>query len=660
MDANPTSRERSPQSGPRGLSKGRSQPSRQNSISPDDGYNYADEGAAPEDEPTKETSNNQKEQATATISEGNMPDGTRQIQDYKPSIWQRKAGYRRAKIPDEEQLNGVVSRGQEEEPPLPEKSTKPIKRPWLKRKLSMFSPTKDLKRITKLRRVMLPWDKEEVASQEKIVLRAETCDESARIDTTDDDCVVWQHTQIGCLSIPSLQDLVSSAKVQGLQDSEIGLTRRLLERVRKKAERSFVDGKFLAPLALRYDLLDHSKYSSDKSSIFVAFPYFALDKMRQKKTLIKERPDHPPRTLLQSRYRLNDTSEEDNSQCVRMLKPNVLRQCVTAPKDVTSQLSHFANDQVFYVPQLWSLILGLDRMITVGTISDTGLQGRSIQIDKPKPPAKSNQCSLIRVHFIVQGAQECLTFPREQCASWFGLLNKHQQIRHLLSSKKQKAEPREYILEYQGQRIDERTWASVQRVAKGEVLDIWMKRKALKVAFKDVKSDQALNSTIPEESDHQPKEGSTDTSTFVAPIKLNRLEGVPVVLSFLEWRVIDEAGLADDCPLEKRLRRFLNAIYKTLPAAVERVAAVSSNDRSKAHQEDPLKVSTQPKIFIGGKDAQELASLQQANPSDGIRKLCSECEKLFKYFLPMKYNQQSQPIRFFWGAIHEIGSKVQF
>ena len=658
MDRDSSPNKRPSQSDPRELNKGRNQPSRQSSISPDDGYNYADEGVAPEDEPTKETFNISKEQVTAMVGDADGHGVISQVQSSKPSIWQRNAGYRRAKIPDEEQLNGVASEGHGEEPPSEGKPSKPLKRPWLKRKLSRFTPTKDSKDITNLRRVMLPWAKEEGASQEKVILRAESRGEYARIDTTDDNCVVWQHTQFSSMSIAKLQDLVTSAKVQGLQDSEVGLTRRLLERVRKKAERSFVDGKFLSPLALRYDLLDNSKYSSDKSSIFVAFPYFALDKIRQKKKLTKERPDHPPRTLLQSRYRLNDTSEEDKSQCVTMLKPNVLMQCITAPKDVIAQLSHCTNDQVFYVPQLWSLILGLDRMITVGTISDTHLQGRSIQIDKPIGPSNSKQCSLVRIHFMVHKAQECLTFPREQCASWFGLLNKHQQIRNLLHSKKQKAEPKEYTLTYQGQRIDERTWASVQQVAEDEVLDIWMKRKAPKVAFKDVKSEPALDSDVPEENEPQPKEGPDD-STSVAPIKLDKMEEIPVVSPFLEWRVIDEAGLADDCPLDQRVRRFLIAIYNTLPAAVEGGASASSNCGQRAQQKDPLKISTQPKYIIQGKDAQSLAGLQQNSSSDGIKTLCAESEKLFKYFLPTSSNQQSNPVRFFWGAIYAIASKVR-
>lgn len=53
----------------------------------------------------------------------------------------------------------------------------------------------------------------------------------------------------------------------GLQESEIGLSKRLINRIRLVAEQTFVNGKFLNPTAIRYDVLDDSKYSKDRCSM---------------------------------------------------------------------------------------------------------------------------------------------------------------------------------------------------------------------------------------------------------------------------------------------------------------------------------------------------------------------------------------------------------
>lgn len=182
------------------------------------------------------------------------------------------------------------------------------------------------------------------------------------------------------MTFENLESLVTQAKCQGLQESEIGLTRRLLKRVRKKAERAFVGGSFLAPLALRYDILDASKYSVDKCCIFLAFPYFAVGKVQPRKPFIKGSLEHPVRTLLQSSYRLNDTAERDRFQSVKMLKKEILTSCIDASEPDLAQISRHVKEELIYVPQLWVLVLGLDKMITAGPISDSALQGKSIKV----------------------------------------------------------------------------------------------------------------------------------------------------------------------------------------------------------------------------------------------------------------------------------------
>ena len=145
-----------------------------------------------------------------------------------------------------------------------------------------------------------------------------------------------------------------------MQESEIGLTKRLINRVRLISERSFVHGSFLNPTSIRYDMLDDSIYNKDKCSIFLGFPYFAVKKPDEKLSAFsKGAPQHPARTLLQSRYRLNKTTKRDESQCITELNGDQLISCIKALPQATAHLTHKKVEEIIYVPQLWTLIIGL-------------------------------------------------------------------------------------------------------------------------------------------------------------------------------------------------------------------------------------------------------------------------------------------------------------
>lgn len=241
-------------------------------------------------------------------------------------------------------------------------------------------------------------------------------------------------------------------------------------------------GSFLTPLALRYDLLDDSRYSVDKCCIFLSFPYFDLHKAQPLVPSKKRDTEHPQRTLLQSRYRLNKTAARDQSQCVRMLKGEgtfpwtqfssstrdtrcdmlrgtialgwsssvllqiisrnslsiferaradiehrtALEACINGQSPDCSQPMPTATEDLIHVPQLWALIMGADRMITAGPIRSLALQGSSIEVkETAKAAAGTKRCTSVRISFINQGKLQELTYPISQCASWFGLLNKH-------------------------------------------------------------------------------------------------------------------------------------------------------------------------------------------------------------------------------------------
>ena len=234
------------------------------------------------------------------------------------------------------------------------------------------------------------------------------------------------------------QNTVNECQSQVFSSSERGLTRRLIRRVRTLAERDFVGGRFLNPTAIRYDNQDISRYTVDKTCIFFSFPYFYIDKPEFRKHFGKKEDQHPPRTLLQSHYRLNKTIDRDEYQCISMLeKVNSTEQekleqgMPEWQKRKRRVCRRKTAENLVYVPQLWGVIAGLgmwilrlsiylltavDTLITYGPIDDAMLWGSAMKIsDQPD----NYQLSLVRIRFTYQGRHEDLIWPIIQCDSWF-------------------------------------------------------------------------------------------------------------------------------------------------------------------------------------------------------------------------------------------------
>lgn len=155
------------------------------------------------------------------------------------------------------------------------------------------------------------------------------------------------------------KDLVHNCQSQGVNKGQRGLTRRLFRRVRNIAERDFVGGRFLTPVALRYDNQDVSRYTVDKTCIFFSFPYFLISKPGLRKHFNKDDPQHPPRTLLQSHYRLNNTVDRDEDQCISLLKDGTIASLINESKKPRRSWSSRAVGNLIFVPQFWGIIDGL-------------------------------------------------------------------------------------------------------------------------------------------------------------------------------------------------------------------------------------------------------------------------------------------------------------
>ena len=237
------------------------------------------------------------------------------------------------------------------------------------------------------------------------------------------------------------QKIVNKCQSQVFSSSERGLTRRLIRRVRTLAEREFVGGRFLNPTAVRYDNQDISRYTVDKTCIFFSFPYFYIDKPEFRKHYRKKEDQHPPRTLLQSHYRLNKTIDRDEYQCISMLEKvnsaeqEKLEQGMPEWQKRKRRLCRRkTGDNLVYVPQLWGVIAGLgmwilrlsiyrltavDTLITYGPIDDAMLRGSAMKISDHIPRPDKHQLSLVRIRFTYQGRHEDLIWPIIQCDSWF-------------------------------------------------------------------------------------------------------------------------------------------------------------------------------------------------------------------------------------------------
>lgn len=630
-------------------------PSAQPCSSPPD-YDdyYQDRGLSPEDEPTKERVSAAEPQITPTVDIAgvNVKGETANqvlVNQKALRIFECRAGGRRAKIPDEEdQLNGVVhSLGEAETAPNPS-TLEPTSRWGTCTETSGSISTNSIEKAS-WRHVMLHLGKEEDEGAQKLVLRARVPTGSDKSRSQNN--IAWQHSAVDDMTFENLECLVSKAKYQGLQEREIRLTRRLLRRVRKEAEREFVGGSFLSPLALRYDMLDNSKFSGGESCLFLAFPYFSLDKAQPRKPSTKGSPEHPVRTLLQSSYRLNDTSERDQFQSVRLLGSETLTLCIDPSNRDLTRVSRKVKEELISVPQLWVLVLGLDKMITTGPIGNSALLGNSIKVKDQEPSTESKRCSLIRISFRNQRRWENLTYPVEQCASWFGLLNKHQQICSILKKDKANADPKAYKMEVQGQVLESKTWASVQHAAHDEVLNIRI-RGPLKSRKVWCSKAESGSESVSQQAENTDDESDPDPGSSVnAPAGVEKLEDIPVTSAFLEWSILDEFRHPDRCPLDEKLNRFLNDIYRSLPAATAG-GATGLLDAGR-------------RFWVAGKTRSEVQShIHGIQPSSSgtnaptALELFNACERLFHYFLPRKHDEQSAPIQLFWGAIHEIMVRV--
>ncbi|KAL8920827.1 MAG: hypothetical protein Q9208_005999 [Pyrenodesmia sp. 3 TL-2023] len=513
---------------------------------------------------------------------------------------------------------------------------------------------------TTLRRVRLDWgdDTGQGSDAQPYVLNATVEAPAARVDSQNS--VIWQHSDLEDIEVDELNTLVARMKDAGLEENVVGLSKRLLNRVRLVTEREFVNGSFLTPKAMRYDMHDASRYGHDTCCIFVSFPYFAVNEAQERSLFEKGDARHPIRTLLQSRYRLNETIDKDESQCIRTVGSAALKSCIrNASKDDFERLNRSAHTELIYVPQMWALVMGLDHMLTAAPISCEALLTSDLVLNKNSSVKKGHECTFVQICFMNDSMLEEVTYPRDQCASWFGLLNKHHEIRSILPQGKREPSSKSYPLLVGDQMLSDVTWASIQRTSSEPVLRLSMeipKLPKVKVRHVDGSSDpqeQQIND-IEEDASEQP--GFTSSN---AGARFEELGRIPVVKAFLAWRVMDDYGDVNDCAVDVQAQRFLDAIYKVLAAKCVDDPRIPRHLPAQGGPSKDAKRGPRPKLDIPGKtleDVREMLSIATAPEAEisARKKTLVEYEELFKYFIPGEHDQGSAPVRLFWGALHAL------
>lgn len=88
-----------------------------------------------------------------------------------------------------------------------------------------------------------------------------------------------------------------------------------------------------------------------------------------------------------------------------------------------------------------------------------------------------------------------------------------------------------------------------------------------------------------------------------------KLDEVPIVKPFLEWRVLDDFGETDGCQVDQQATRFLNAIYWSLPAICSHEESDPGPQSASGKRTVKVPANSRPKISIQGKSRQDADGL---------------------------------------------------
>jgi hypothetical protein len=469
------------------------------------------------------------------------------------------------------------------------------------------------------------------------------------------------------------------------------LTRRLLKRVWATDERDFIGGKFLIPGATRYD--GQSKNDDEKPCTFFNFPYFSVERPHTK-TQPHVQPaggnlEHPVRTLLQSRYRLEATDARDQDQSITKLTRREVNTCIRPSSNYARQDVNNKSKPIIHVPQLWCLSLSGDVMVTSGCISETDLRGSSVMTRETnvRMPQAGPGPPLVRILLEHSGKQQPFLYPTDQCDWWFGLLNKQRQIlRSLGGGGDTEVKFGEYkfytVSEASGERlVDIHNWHDTLKKEKSEKLDLWIRRIVPNLTITRDASDGVTNvedtTGLPDPQDSEADSSAArleasvtrlhpavsnatqpilaSASTLSGTIVATPSEGandrpnISYVLSdaaiqpFFEWPFLNDEGKLDKQSPEEKAKAWLKRIHAALQvkfgALIEEVHARGAEPTELLSTQATAKARQRKIRLCSYADA--CARLRRPETSQSrhitdMKRLCVEAELLFRLFVPVK------------------------
>ena len=145
------------------------------------------------------------------------------------------------------------------------------------------------------------------------------------------------------------------------------------------------------------------------------------------------------------------------------------------------------------------------------------------------------------------------------------------------------------------------------------------------------------------------------------PTRYPDLHSAPEYLAFLSWPNVDEFGETNTSPADKRVERYLETIYSSVPGIRVGELAGSRNRTTRAKQAAAQRTRDKALVEVAGKNVAQVEDQLQADgqsPRTGRTPPPFEVFRKFKdiwlQFVPASYSATSAPAEFYWGAVFFI------
>ncbi|KAL8734119.1 MAG: hypothetical protein Q9166_001604 [cf. Caloplaca sp. 2 TL-2023] len=209
----------------------------------------------------------------------------------------------------------------------------------------------------------------------------------------------WIHIRSEAIAFKQFRNHLE--RLPGFDADYRQLANNVLDRVAKVCEKGFIHGRFLEPVTV----LGQGSDPQDKSgrgirrASFVCMPVFSIEPKRHfaySKTFL----GHPPRGLLQWRYRLESTADRDTKQ-------------VAAKSDTSGQ------QQLLYISYVWALIVGKRTILTCSPLDLDTVCGETLNIRSYPQALKDESYWCVQ---LIDTKKNMFYLPLASCQTFYELM----------------------------------------------------------------------------------------------------------------------------------------------------------------------------------------------------------------------------------------------